>query len=72
MTGADEDKAKERYMMLNLIRFGGLAMIMVAIYISQKVQDVPIVFPIVLAFAGMASFFFGPRRLASQWKSEDK
>ena len=72
MTGADEDKAKGRYVILNLVRFGGIAVIMVAIYISQKVQDVPTLFPMLLAFAGFAIFFFWPRRLASQWKSEDE
>ena len=72
MSEFDESKAKQRFMLLNLVRLAGIALILVAIAISQMAESVSPVFTILLGFTGLSLFFFSPRRLASQWKSEDE
>lgn len=72
MNEFDEAKAKQRFMLLSLVRFVGIAMVLVAIAISQLSPQTSPVVTIGLAFAGLAAFFFWPRKLASQWKSEDE
>ena len=72
MSEFDEAKAKERFMLLSLVRFAGIALVLVAIAISQKAPETSPVYTIMLGLAGMSIFFFWPRRLASQWKSEDQ
>ena len=72
MSEFDESKAKERFMLLNLVRLAGIALVLVAIAFSQLASNVPAALNIVLGLTGMGIFFFWPRRLASQWKSEDE
>ena len=72
MSEFDESKAKQRFMLLNLVRLAGIALVLVAIAIGQMAESVSPVFTILLGFAGLSLFFFWPRRLASQWKSEDQ
>lgn len=72
MNDVDESTAKRRFMMLNLVRLGGLALILAAIAISQKMPEISFIFTIALALGGLSIFHFVPRRLAKQWKSEDQ
>ena len=72
MSGFDESKAKERFMLLNLVRLAGISLVLVAIAFSQMAANVPAALNIVLGFTGRGIFFFWPRRLANQWKSEDE
>lgn len=72
MSEFDESRAKQRFMLLNLVRLAGIALVLVAIAFSQMVSNVPAALNIVLGLTGMGIFFFMPRRLASQWKSDDE
>ena len=72
MSEFDESKAKERFFLLSLVRLAGIALVLASIAFSQLAPNVPPFFNILLALAGMAIFFFWPRRLASQWKSDDQ
>ncbi len=59
-------------MLLNLVRLAGISLVLVAIAFSQTAPNVPVALNIVLGLTGTGIFFFWPRRLASQWKSEDE
>lgn len=72
MTEFDETKAKQRFMILNVVRLAGIALVLIAIAFSQMAPNIPSIFNVLLSFAGLALFFFWPRKLASQWKSEDE
>ena len=72
MNDFDESKAKERFLLLNLVRMAGIAMVLAAIAMSQLAASIPSFLNIGLGLAGLAVFFFWPRKLASQWKSEDE
>jgi hypothetical protein len=69
VSGFDESKAKERFILLNLVRLAGISLVLIAIAFSQMAPNVPAALNIVLGLTGMGIFFW-PRRLASQWKSE--
>lgn len=72
MSEFDEGNAKKRFMLLNLVRLAGIALVLIAIASSQLAPNVPPTLNILLALSGMGIFFFFPRHLASQWKSEDE
>ena len=72
MSVFDESKAKQRFMLLNFVRLAGIALVLIAIASSQIAPNVPAALNILLALAGMGIFFFAPRHLARQWKSEDE
>ena len=73
MSEFDESKAKQRFMLLNLVRIAGIALVLGGVVIAEKgeASSAPI-FGMLLAVAGLGSFFFWPRRLASRWKSKDE
>lgn len=71
MNGGDEARAKQRFMLLNLVRLGGLAMVMLGVAIASGALALPAPIGWVLALAGMAEFFFLPPMLARNWRSED-
>ncbi|MFL0357412.1 hypothetical protein ACI5KX_13140 [Erythrobacter sp. GH1-10] len=64
-----ETLAQQRYLLMNGLRIGSLAAVLVGIAISRKVIDAPIAIAVVLAVGGLLGFFFGPRLLARKWKS---
>jgi hypothetical protein len=53
-----------RYIVLNAVRFSGLAMLMIGIAIARGVIDAPYWLGVALAVAGLLDFFFAPRLLA--------
>ncbi|MBO6608766.1 hypothetical protein [Altererythrobacter sp.] len=59
-------------MLLNLVRLAGIAMVLAAIAMSQLASNIPSLLNIGLGLGGLAVFFFWPRKLASQWKTEDE
>ena len=72
MNDFDESKARERFILLNLARLAGIAMVLAAIAMSQLASNIPSLLTIGLGLSGLAVFFFWPRKLASQWKTEDE
>jgi len=67
-----EALARQRYMILNLVRVAGVAMVLAGIAIARGVIDLPVPLGWVLAFAGLFDFFFAPRLLARGWRSKDQ
>ena len=72
MSQIDEAKAKQRFLLLNLVRLAGIAMVLVAVTLSQLASNIPAALNLVVGMSGLAVFYFLPRKLASQWKSEDE
>ena len=72
MNSPDDEKMwRDRFILLNLTRIGGTALVLVALVIWQGDAIVdgghPIGFP--LALLGLAISFGGPRVLARRWRT---
>lgn len=72
MSTIDERTAKARFMLLNLVRLIGLALVMTGIAAARGAIALPEAAGWVLAFAGLAGFFFLPPTLARKWRSQDQ
>ena len=68
----DEKLAKQRFFLLQLIRFTGLALVMFGIAISVGQIDLPAEVGFVISLIGMLEFFFLPWFLASRWNKEGR
>jgi hypothetical protein len=68
----DEKLAQKRFFLLQLIRFSGLALVMLGIAISVGQIDLPSQAGFVISLIGMIEFFFLPWFLASRWNKEDR
>lgn len=66
-----EDKARRRYIFMNLVRFAALGCVMAGIAIAQGAISGPWALGAALAFGGLGTFFYGPRRLARRWRAVD-
>jgi membrane protein YdbS with pleckstrin-like domain len=64
-------RARQRFIVMNVARFGGVAMVMLGIAIIQQVIDLPFAIGVVLAVIGFVDFFVLPVVLARAWKSQD-
>lgn len=72
MNDESEALAKQRFMLLNLVRLASLASVLFGIAVSQGAVEMPVLFGIALAIAGLFGFFFGPNMLARRWRSDDQ
>lgn len=68
----DEARAKQRYLILNAVRLGGLGLVLLGIALARGVLalGVPWLVGAVIAVIGLLEFFFLPRLIARRWKSE--
>jgi hypothetical protein len=69
---AAEALARQRLIILNALRFSGIAMVMLGFAIVRKVIDLPWAAGAVLAVVGMLEFFFLPRFIARRWNAGDE
>ena len=69
----DDDKlARNRFMLLNLVRLGGLALILLGIAIHYGKIAAPEALAYALVIAGFADFFFVPNILSRNWRTRDE
>lgn len=68
--GAAETLAAKRYWIMNGVRIGSIAAVIIGIAIARAVIDAPYALGVVLAVAGLLVFYFGPTMLARKWKSQ--
>ncbi len=68
---AEDARARNRFIVLNVARFGGVAIVMVGMAIIQRVIDLPWSLGVVLAVIGMIDFFVVPLLLAKAWKRQE-
>ncbi len=65
---AAETLAAKRYFLLNAVRIGSLGAVILGIAAARNIVDLPYWLGVILAFAGLVTFYFGPRFLARRWK----
>lgn len=58
--------------MLNLLRLGALALVLLGVAIARGAIGLPAPIGWVLAVCGLAQFFFLPPLLARRWSSGDR
>ena len=68
---ASEALARQRFIILNVLRFGGIALLLFGIAIARGLIDLPWALGAVLAVAGLLEFYFLPRFIARAWKAGD-
>ena len=68
----DDARARNRFMVLNLVRLGGLALILVGIAVHYGKIAAPEPVAYALVIAGFADFFFVPNMLARSWRTRDE
>ena len=68
---AAEAEARQRYVILNAVRFSGIALVMLGLVAARGLLPLPWVVGAVLAVAGLLEFFFLPPIIAKRWKSGD-
>ena len=64
-----EDVARGRFLVINVLRLGGVAMVIVGILIAERMFDLPIVAGYILIGAGVIDIFLVPQMLARKWRS---
>lgn len=65
-------RARNGFIIINVVRFGGIAMIMLGFAIVRGVIDLPRPVGAVIAVLGFFEFFFLPRFIARAWNAGDK
>lgn len=68
---AAEQRASQRFVVLNLVRFSGIGLVMFGFAIVRGLVDLPWAVGAVLAVLGLVEFFFLPRLIARHWKAVD-
>ena len=66
------DPAVARFWMLNLMRLGGLMMVVGALVILSGRLPAPPILGYGLLIAGVFEFFFLPRMIGKRWKSPEE
>lgn len=67
----DEERARARYIALNAVRIGGIAVLLVGLMIARRVIEGPWSLGAALAVAGLLAFFFAPTFMVRRWKRAD-
>ena len=67
-----EDRARTGFIIMNLVRFGGVALVMIGFAIVRGVIDLPYAVGAVFAVVGFFEIFFLPRFVARAWNAGDK
>lgn len=71
---ADERAARNRYLIMNAARIGGLAMLLIGIAMARNAPHLSPKWIVGagMAVAGMLEFFFLPPIIAKRWKAADR
>jgi hypothetical protein len=72
MTPQDEALWRNRFIAINLVRIGGTVIVMIALaiwYTDLLVEGGTLVLGLPLALAGLVVSFWGPKWLASRWRT---
>lgn len=65
----DDTVARNRFMLLNLVRVAGLVMVLIGLAIQYGKIPAPELLGYVLMGAGLVDFFFMPKLLARKWRT---
>lgn len=72
MSENNDDLARTRFIFLNLIRLGSLALVLFGLSIAAGKLGLPQWVGAVVTVLGVGEFFFLPMLLAKRWKSPDQ
>jgi uncharacterized membrane protein YhaH (DUF805 family) len=67
-----EARARTRYMALNAVRIGAIAIAVAGFAGAQGVVPLPYPVSVVAAIGGIFAFFFAPPLMVKRWKSADR
>ncbi len=67
-----KDPAFKFFLLMQLGRFAGVALVLAGLMALQRQVDLPEWTGYPLVIAGMATFFLVPRQLARKWRSGDR
>lgn len=65
-------RARNGFIIINLVRFGGVAMVMFGFAIVRGIIDLPYVVGAIIAVAGFFEIFFLPRFVSRRWNAGDR
>ena len=65
-------RARNGYIIITAVRFGGVAMVMLGFAIVRGIIDLPYAVGAFIAVAGFFEIFFLPRFIARRWNAGDK
>ena len=65
-------RARNGFIIITAVRFGGVAMVMLGFAIVRGVIDLPYAVGAVIAVAGFFEVFFLPRFIARRWNAGDR
>jgi len=68
----DDRIARNRFLLLNLVRLGGLALVLLGISVHYGKLALPEAAAYVLVVAGFAEFFLLPNLIAKNWRTPDE
>ncbi|MFO6447816.1 hypothetical protein ACLBKU_11775 [Erythrobacter sp. NE805] len=68
---AEEARARNGFLVIAAVRFGGVAMIMLGFAIARGLIDLPWFVGAIIAVAGFIEFFFFPRLVARALIAKD-
>jgi len=68
----EEETARLRYIAMNAVRIGGIAVLLLGLLIARRVMDGPWWLGAVLAVGGLLVFFFLPTLMVRRWKRADR
>ena len=66
-----EVTARQRYLLLNLVRIGGIAAAIAGIAGTRQALPIPFALAVIITLAGILAFFFAPPLLVKRWKGQD-
>ena len=67
-----EARARTGFIIINVVRFGGVAMVMLGFAIVRGVIDLPYAVGAIIAVLGFFEVFFLPRFIARRFKAGDR
>jgi hypothetical protein len=68
---AAEARARNGYLILNMVRLSGIALVLLGLAIARGLIGLPWPVGAVIAVVGLIEFFFLPRIIARAWKAGD-
>lgn len=69
MTSANEDQARARFLVIQIMRLSGVAMVIAALLILNGVLPLPRIVAWVFLPIGLVDVFIVPQILARKWRS---
>lgn len=66
-----QDPAKARFLVINLVRLMGVAMVLIGVLAAEGQIKLPGVAAYVLVVLGMIGIFLVPRMLARRWRTRE-